>query len=315
MNKAEALDIIREKSRGDDALIEALGCIIPELQESEDERMRRKCVELLDWCPDSHWVDKCTEWLCGLEIPEDKGEISDGYHTFNELYYYRMLYNAAFFNLLPQGMAHKSMRHHDGEECFGGGWFIVMADLPTGQISNHYETKYWDLFHIPEKEVADEWDGHTPQDAAERLHDYIVGYTDSEPKYKAGDILVNQNGYIRCILEVRGDKRDGEYYAIRYENKQDLGDPWRGSIEYVDRNWRPWTLEDVQPCDVLKNDACTFMVAKVRDNGTIVSECRSWDDGQFSSGLGVVSDTNIVPVTQSEKEVFLETMREHGYGV
>lgn len=103
----------------------------------------------------------------------DMGEISDGYHTFNELYYYRMLYNAAFFNLLPKEWVHKSKRHHDGEECFGGGWFIVMANLPTGQISNHYELKYWDLFKVPEKEIADEWDGHTPQEAAERLYKYL----------------------------------------------------------------------------------------------------------------------------------------------
>lgn len=103
----------------------------------------------------------------------DMGEVSDGYHTFNELYYYRMLYNAAFFNLLPKEWVHKSKRHHTGEECFGGGWFIVMANLPTGQISNHYEFKDWDLFQIPEKEIADEWDGHTPQEAAERLHKYL----------------------------------------------------------------------------------------------------------------------------------------------
>ena len=101
------------------------------------------------------------------------GEVSDGYHTFNELYYYRMLYNAAFFNLLPKEWVHKSKRHHTGEECFGGGWFIVMANLPTGQISNHYELKDWDLFQVPEKEFADEWDGHTPQEAAERLHKYL----------------------------------------------------------------------------------------------------------------------------------------------
>ena len=103
----------------------------------------------------------------------DMGEVSDGYHTFNELYYYRMLYNAAFFNLLPKSWVHKSKRHHTGEECFGGGWFIVMANLPTGQISNHYELKDWDLFQVPEKEFADEWDGHTPQEAAERLHKYL----------------------------------------------------------------------------------------------------------------------------------------------
>ena len=103
----------------------------------------------------------------------DMGEVSDGYHTFNELYYYRMLYNAAFFNLLPKEWVHKSKRHHTGEECFGGGWFIVMANLPTGQISNHYELKDWDLFQVPEKEFADEWDGHTPQEAAERLYKYL----------------------------------------------------------------------------------------------------------------------------------------------
>ena len=104
---------------------------------------------------------------------QPEGEISDGYHTFNELYYYRMLYNAAFFNSLPKEWVHKSKRHHTGEECFGGGWFIVMAELPTGQISNHYELKDWDLFQIPEKEFADEWDGHAPQEAAERLYKYL----------------------------------------------------------------------------------------------------------------------------------------------
>lgn len=103
----------------------------------------------------------------------DMGEVSDGYHTFNELYYYRMLYNAAFFNLLPKEWVHKSKRHHTGEECFGGGWFIVMANLPTGQVSNHYELKDWNLFKVPEKEIADEWDGHTPQEAAERIHKYL----------------------------------------------------------------------------------------------------------------------------------------------
>lgn len=103
----------------------------------------------------------------------DMGEVSDGYHTFNELYYYRMLYNAAFFNLLPKEWVNKSKRHHTGEECFGGGWFIVMANLPTGQVSNHYELKDWDLFKVPEKEFADEWDGHSPQEAAERIKNYL----------------------------------------------------------------------------------------------------------------------------------------------
>lgn len=109
----------------------------------------------------------------------DIGEISDGYHTFNELYRYRMLYNAAFFNALAKEGSIKmckSRKHSDGEKCFGSDdWFIVMAILPTGQISNHYESKYWDLFNIPERGIAFEYDGHTPNEAADRIEEYLKG--------------------------------------------------------------------------------------------------------------------------------------------
>lgn len=75
---------------------------------------------------------------------EDKGNLSDGYHTFNELYEFRKVYNATLFNeWAKQGVyeVHKSWKHHNGELCFGGGWFIVVATLPTGQISNHYKAE------------------------------------------------------------------------------------------------------------------------------------------------------------------------------
>lgn len=97
---------------------------------------------------------------------------SDGHHTFKELYEFRLLYNAALFNEWAESgkyNVHKSWKHNDGEKCFGGGWFIVMADLPTGHISNHYEEKDWDLFHCETRELADKWDGHTAQDVADRL--------------------------------------------------------------------------------------------------------------------------------------------------
>ena len=96
---------------------------------------------------------------------------SDGYHTFAELYEYRMLYNAhAAQGWLSAGVpVVKSWHHSDGDECFGGGWFIVTAQLPTGQVSNHYPAKDWELFDVPWVDVAPEWDGHTPQDAADRM--------------------------------------------------------------------------------------------------------------------------------------------------
>ena len=102
---------------------------------------------------------------------------SDGYHTFDELYRFRLLYNAALFNeWAGQSSIEtvKSWRHFEGEECFGGGWFIVMANLPTGQISNHYEAKDWDLFFaVDEQERGWKWDGHTAADVADRLEKFL----------------------------------------------------------------------------------------------------------------------------------------------
>jgi hypothetical protein len=121
------------------------------------------------------------------------GNTSDGYHTFNELYEFRKAYNAALFNEWAVGgkcSVHKSWRHHDGDLCFGGGWFIVVAFLPNGQISNHYEAKDWDLFAVPETERSlFEFDGHTSSDVVARLKAYTtppkrpwVGLTDDEIK-------------------------------------------------------------------------------------------------------------------------------------
>ena len=130
-----------------------------------------------------NWADEMIEELVEEEEVKDMGEVSDGYHTFNELYEYRLLYNASMFNeLAKQNLynVHKSKRHSDGEIPFGdSNWFIVMAELPTGQISNHYEMKDWDLFQIPEKETANKWDGHTPKDVTERLRRFLT----PKPKY------------------------------------------------------------------------------------------------------------------------------------
>lgn len=120
---------------------------------------------------------KAQKYVDKLGVSGMKQSISDGYHTFEELYEFRKVYNAVLFNEwakydIPYYDVHKSWKHNDGELCFGGGWFIVIAVLPTGQISNHYEAKDWDLFKIPEVETAKyEFDGHTSKDVIKRLLD------------------------------------------------------------------------------------------------------------------------------------------------
>lgn len=96
------------------------------------------------------------------------GEMSDGYHTFNGLYYQRMVLFAALVNA-HKDKAWKSWKHEDGELCFGGDWFIVGIDTPEGSYTYHYEEKDWELFDCVELPVAKHWDGHTEEDVTRLL--------------------------------------------------------------------------------------------------------------------------------------------------
>ena len=104
----------------------------------------------------------------------------DQYHTLDELYDYRMVYNALIFNEWAKAGCydvHKSWRHSDGEECFGGGWFIVSAETPYGQSTNNYPEKDWHRFLIPERTTANAYDGHTSGEALSRLKNLLdVGH-------------------------------------------------------------------------------------------------------------------------------------------
>nr|DAN18018.1 MAG TPA: putative cytoplasmic protein [Caudoviricetes sp.] len=99
-------------------------------------------------------------------IPID-GETSDGYHTFNELYHHR----AVLFSVVVADFADKAWKakaHHDG--TMFDGMFIVGIDTPDGQATYHYDIEpYWDIFRCKELDRAPEWDGHTPEQAIERI--------------------------------------------------------------------------------------------------------------------------------------------------
>lgn len=105
-------------------------------------------------------------------ISKHKGQLSDGYHTFDELYDHRAALTAALFKSLPSGTVYKSKHHSDG--TMYDGMFIVGTELPTGKlISYHYDLDpWWDIFNIREVEYAPKWDGHTPDDVIERLKEY-----------------------------------------------------------------------------------------------------------------------------------------------
>lgn len=94
-------------------------------------------------------------------------DISDGYHTFSELYEHRtylFMVLVQVFNLYSW----KSKLHSDG--TMFKDMFIVGIDIPKiGQLSYHCDLKYYDLFRCKELERGLEWDGHSPEEVLRRL--------------------------------------------------------------------------------------------------------------------------------------------------
>lgn len=108
------------------------------------------------------------KWLgiCHVDCEDDFVDKLNELNDINqELYDFRLMLNALLFNEWAENKkyeVYKSKRHSDGELCFDGEWFVVVAILPSGQVTNHYHIKYWDYFKIPSYEkVKDEFDGHT----------------------------------------------------------------------------------------------------------------------------------------------------------
>lgn len=92
--------------------------------------------------------------------------LTDGYHTFQELYVHRM---ELFAVICRQNQAHawKSKLHDDG--TMYPNYFIVGINTPEGSFTYHYKMEFWDSFNVAELDRAPEWDGHTSADIT-RLH-------------------------------------------------------------------------------------------------------------------------------------------------
>lgn len=102
--------------------------------------------------------------------PEDRAKISDGYHTFAELYEHRIeLYITLCRVLRIKYPIWRSRLHSDGTGF--EGWFVLGLDTMRGkQITYHLPDSRWDdcgfAMTLPQ---APPFDGHTSADVLERL--------------------------------------------------------------------------------------------------------------------------------------------------
>lgn len=141
-----------------------------------NEQLESKLIEIISHTPCcglssrkayEHIANHLIENGVMLKPEGGMGEMSDGYHTFNELYHHRAILFSVICNARPD-LAWKSKLHDTGDMY--DGMFIVGIQTDEGQATYHYDIiPYWDLFKVPELERAPVWDGHTPEMAIWRI--------------------------------------------------------------------------------------------------------------------------------------------------
>ncbi len=103
---------------------------------------------------------------------EEQGEldtnlISDGCHSFGELYTHRAMLFSVICHL-NRSISWKSKFHDDG--TMYEGYFIVGINTEEGQATYHYGVELWDLFDVLELERAPKYDGHNSTQAIQRIY-------------------------------------------------------------------------------------------------------------------------------------------------
>lgn len=108
---------------------------------------------------------------------EDTGSISDGYHTFDELYEHRVVLFIALCDVLRAWSqtfpVWRSKLHSDGSSF--DGWFIMGIFKEKGkQITYHLPMESWASTAFADTlDKAPEFDGHTHEDVLVRLSLYL----------------------------------------------------------------------------------------------------------------------------------------------
>ena len=113
---------------------------------------------------------RCGKLIYSNEV-YNTNNISDGYHTFGELYEHREVLTAALCQMLVliygEDKCWKSTKHSDG--TMYDNMFIVGIETISGTATYHYDQQFWDDFDIKILDKAPEFDGHTSLDVISRI--------------------------------------------------------------------------------------------------------------------------------------------------
>jgi len=139
------------------------GSLVPELFTDD--------FDLVKYYAEDQCIDITDYEVVNVEVIEtkDKGNTSDGFHTFSELYEHRIVIYMALCNSIKDKYSvWKSKTHSDGSSS--EGWFVLGINKESGkQITYHLPISKWDDCNFEELEKCPDFDGHDSKEVLNRI--------------------------------------------------------------------------------------------------------------------------------------------------
>jgi len=281
MERKEAIEVVK-KNWPDSSftrLREALETLIPELQESEDERIRKEMIfyfqEEIPQCSIQEHSDKMREfisWLKRQEIECIKLELKAG----NSYFCYKSRWERADNETFKKGLIYKCNK--DG----------VLDNFVIKNPEQHFI------------EIKDERIAWLEKQGEQKFADKV------EPKFHEGDWVVTSYGKVNQVVSV---DKDGDGYTL------DDGVYFSGS--WCDM-YHLWTIQDAKDGDVLADGNLPFIFKKIDTNKNSYAYCGiSVDDGFKIESDGKFGEwtwmQDIKPAIKKQRDLLFQKMKEAGY--
>lgn len=131
-----------------------------------------------------------------------------------------------------------------------------------------------------------------------------------EPKFHEGNFVVDNCGYVWKIKGILN-----QFYVL-----EDVeGGESRPTIEWVDKTFHLWTIQDAKDGDVLVTGNKNIFIFKSIDNCTVYDHCGLYfgkikEDSTPVNGWGAEQlPTDYHPATKEQRHLIFQKMKEAGY--
>ena len=315
MEREEAIRRIRAWNLDPDD-IDVLSVVIPELRVSEDERIKRELIAMVeeDWPGRDDvlaWIEKHSKQKSEVKYVYTKFRIGDvivGIKPNGDCPPVRVKYVGewAYSCESDDGKSSLSFPIINQDE------YKLVEQKSTDEIGNYDHRKVLDSLMSAEIKTPEESLG-IDSDTYNKIVDECM-FGGNEPKFKVGDWIITNKNHIWYVDET--PETTSYLYRLIYQ----YGKVEVAEFEIVDKEARLWTIQDAKDGDVLycESGGIEYIVMSkgINKNGNIDSYFRYNSLNGFGVDMPSVLSArqdDITPATKEQRDLLFTKMKEAGY--